>query len=229
MFRKEGVEILVSNPDVIKICTDKYLFHQFLVQNGFPTPTTFLPRQVVYSSMNYPLIVKPRFGSGSRSTFIVKNQGELEFFLNYVPEPIVQELLEGKEYTVDLLSDFAGNVITVVPRERISIFGGESFKGKTVKDYRIIDSAKKLAEKLGSIGHITIQCIVDGEVAKFIEVNPRFGGGATLGIAGGAFTPLLILKLLLGEKVEPMIGKFTEDLIMLRYTKDIFINEKKLK
>jgi len=225
-FRENGVEILVSDPDVIKICNDKYRFYQFLVQKGIPTPKTFLPSQVIYTTMEYPLIVKPRYGSGSKNTFKVKNQGELKFFLNYVPEPVVQEFIKGKEYTVDVLSDFDGKVVTVVPRERIETFGGESFKGKTVKDYGIIKHAKKLAEELGSIGHITIQCVVNEEAINFIEVNPRFGGGAALGIAAGANTPLLILKLILGEKIKPMIGEFTEDLIMLRYTKDIFLDGK---
>ena len=228
-FRKNGVEILVSDPDVIEICNDKYRFYQFLVQEGIPTPKTFLPDQVIYASMEYPLIVKPRYGSGSKNTFKVKDQSELKFFLDYVPESVVQEFVKGKEYTVDLLSDFDGNVVTVIPRERIETVGGESFKGKTVKDYRMITCAKELAERLGSIGHITIQCLVNEEVIKFIEVNPRFGGGATLGIAAGANTPLLILKLILGKKIKPMIGKFTEDLLMLRYTKDIFLNGKYLK
>lgn len=222
-FEKYGVKILVSEPEVIEVCNDKYRFYQFLAKNNIPTPKTFLPNQAFCSSMEYPLIIKPRYGSGGKDTFKVKNKKEIELFINYVSQPVIQEFVEGKEYTVDLLSDFDGKVLTVVPRERIETFGGESFKGRTVKDHRIIRHAKKLAERLGTIGHITIQCLANKEIIKFTEVNPRFGGGAALGIAAGANTPLLILKLVLGEKIKPMIGDFTEGLILLRYTKDIFL------
>jgi len=87
----------------------------------------------------------------------------------------------------------------------------------------MIEYAKNLAEKLGTIGHITIQCIKNDAGINFIEVNPRFGGGAILGIKSGANTPLLILRLIKGKRIEPQIGEFKENLIMLRYTKDLFI------
>jgi len=219
---------MISNPEVIKTCSDKYKFHQFLTRNNIPTPKTYLSSQVDLSSMHYPLLVKSRYGSGSKSVFKVENERELKFFINYVPNSVIQEFVEGREYTVDLFSDFNGKVLTAVPRERIEIFCGESYKGKTVKDVKIIEYAKNLAEKLGTIGHITIQCIKKDDQIKFIEVNPRFGGGADLGIIAGVNTPLLLLKLALNKRVEPQIGEFKENLIMLRYTKDLFISNKEL-
>lgn len=222
-FEKQGTHVMVSNPEVIEICNDKYRFYQFLTGNSIPTPKTYLPHQINFPSARYPLLVKSRYGSGSKSVFKVENEKELKFFINYVPNPVTQEFVNGKEYTVDLFSDFNGEVLTVVPRERIETFCGESYKGKTVKDNQIIEYAKNLAEKLGTIGHITIQCIKNDAGIKFIEVNPRFGGGAILGIKSGANTPLLILRLINGKRLEPQIGEFKDNFIMLRYTKDLFI------
>jgi len=222
-FEKKGIYVMVSNPEVIEICNDKYRFYQFLTKNNIPTPKTYLPNQLDFSSIHYPLVVKSRYGSGSKALFKVENAEELQFFVNYVPNPVIQEFANGNEYTVDLFSDFNGNVLTVVPRERIETFCGESYKGKTVKDTQIIEYAKNLAEKLETIGHITIQCIKNDNGIKFIEVNPRFGGGAILGIKSGANTPLLLIKLILGKRIEPQIGEFKDNFIMLRYTKDLFI------
>jgi len=222
-FEKQGIYVMVSNPEVIEICNDKYRFYQFLTKNNIPTPKTYLPNQLDFSSIHYPLVVKSRYGSGSKALFKVENAEELQFFVNYVPNPVIQEFANGNEYTVDLFSDFNGNVLTVVPRERIETFCGESYKGKTVKDTQIIEYAKNLAEKLETIGHITIQCIKNDNGIKFIEVNPRFGGGAILGIKSGANTPLLLIKLILGKRIEPQIGEFKDNFIMLRYTKDLFI------
>lgn len=222
-FEKQGTHVMVSNPEIIEICNDKYRFYQFLLKNNIPTPKTYFSEQIDFPSIHYPLFVKSRYGSGSKSIFKVENEEELKFFINYVPNSVIQEFANGKEYTIDLLTDFNGKVLTVVLRERIETFCGESYKGKTIKDIKIIEYAKNLAEKLGTIGHITIQCIKNEAGIKFIEVNPRFGGGAILGIKSGANTPLLILRLISGKRLEPQIGEFKENLIMLRYTKDLFI------
>lgn len=222
-FENKGVKIMISDQGTIGICNDKYKFYQFLTENNFSTPETYLPNQIDLSSIHYPLIIKSNLGSGGKNIFKVKNESELNFFLNYVPDPIVQEFIDGKEYTIDLFSDFDKNVLTVVPRERIETFCGESYKGRTVEDNEMIEIAKSLAEKLGTIGHITIQCIKNDGGMKFIEINPRFGGGANLGFASGANTPVILLKLLLGEEVKPSIGKYNKDLTMLRYTEDYII------
>lgn len=225
-FEEQGTHVMVSSPEVIEICNDKYRFYQFLIKNNIPTPEAYLSSQISFSSAHYPLLVKSRYGSGSKSVFKVENKEELKFFINHVPNPVMQEFVNGREYTVDLFSDFNGKVLTVVPRERIEMLCGESYKGKTVKDTQMIEYAKDLAEKLQTIGHITLQCIKNDNEIKFIEVNPRFGGGAILGIKAGANTPLLLFKVIRDERIEPQIGEFKENLIMLRYTKDLFILNK---
>lgn len=222
-FEKQGTHVMVSNPEIIEICNDKYRFYQFLTENNIPTPKTYISEQINFPFIHYPLLVKSRYGSGSKSVFKVKNEEELKFFINYVPNPIIQEFVNGKEYTIDLLTDFNGKILTVVPRERIETFCGESYKGETIKDIKMMQYAKNLAEKLGTIGHITIQCIKNDSGIKFLEVNPRFGGGAILGIKSGANTPLLMLRLINGKRLRSQIGEFKESLIMIRYTKDLFI------
>jgi carbamoyl-phosphate synthase large subunit len=144
--------------------------------------------------------------------------------LKQVPEAIIQEFIKAPEYTIDLFSDFSGKVISVIPRERIQTFGGESFVGKTVSSSVLFREAARLATKLGLIGHNTIQCFLENDAVKFIEVNPRFGGGAHLGFAAGAPTPLFLVKLLKGEILKPRIGKFKDNYLMLRYTEDMFFD-----
>ncbi len=222
-FKEHGIEIMVSDKKIIDICRDKYKFFQFLKVNNIPTPNTILPKQVNDSNMVYPVIIKSRRGSGSKDLFKAKNEKELKFFINYIDDPIIQNYIDGKEYTVDLFSNFQKKTLSVVVRERIEAFHGESYKGKTVKDMDIIRGAKNVAEKLGTIGHITLQFIKNDSVIKLIEINPRFGGGAALGIKAGSNTPLFLLQLISGEKIEPQIGNFKEDLLMLRYTDDLFI------
>jgi len=228
-FSKIGTVIVVPDIKVIEICSDKLKFVKFCKENNLPVPKTYTRGQIKKGLVKFPLFINDRFSKGSKSAFKVNSKDELNLYLKTLKNPIVQEYINAKEYTIDLFTDFKGNVISVVPRERIFTFGGESFIGKTYKNKKLIESAIDLAQKLGLTGHNTIQCFFDGKTVKFIEVNPRYGGGAYLGFAAGANTPLYLIQLIKGKKVKSKVGKFKDGLIMLRYTDDIFIKEKNLK
>lgn len=220
---KKGVQVMVSSPEVIKTCNDKYLFYRFLLENNIPTPATFLTDHCHSSSCQYPLILKPRYGSGGSGVVKINNEEELRFFIKRNPDSILQEFIDGREYSVDVFADFKGNIITVIPRERIETMCGESYKGRTVSDCQITKYAENITKKIKAIGHLTIQCIKNDKGTLFFEMNPRFGGGAMLGIKAGGNTPLFLVNLMLGETVQPQIGKHKVGLTMLRYTEDLLL------
>jgi carbamoyl-phosphate synthase large subunit len=225
-FSKIGVIVTVPDLKTIEICFDKLKFAEFCKKNNFPIPTVFTLKETKKRLIKFPLFLNDRFGKGSRSAFKVNNRSELELYLKIVKNPIVQEFIEAKEYTIDLFTDSNKNIISVVPRERIYTFGGESFIGKTNKNKILIESAIKLAQKLNLVFHNNIQCFFDGKNVKFIEVNPRYGGGSNLSFVAGANTPLYLIQLAKGKKVRSKIGKFKNNLILLRYTEDILIEQK---
>lgn len=225
-LRQMGVTVMVPKPEVVKICQDKRLFIAFCAQYGFLVPKTY---EAAIAVAEFPVFVKERFGKGSKKVFRVESTSELNSLLSRLKEPIIQQYVEVPEYTVDLFADFSGRVLSVVPRERIFIFGGESFIGGTCKNWDIIKEAQRLAQALGLVGHATIQCFWHEDRVKFIEVNPRYGGGANLAFAAGAFTPRMLVRLVLGKKVKPCIGEFEADYYMLRYTEDLFLSEQGMK
>ena len=55
---------------------------------------------------------------------------------SYVPDPVVQTFLTGPEFTIDVLCDFDGEPLSVVPRERVVIRAGVVDRGRTVRDPR---------------------------------------------------------------------------------------------
>ena len=153
----------------------------------------------------------------------VDSQQQLELLCRQINAPLVQEFLSCAEYTVDVFADFSGRVISAVPRERITVVGGEAVVSRTSKNPRLIDEATRLATALELIGHNTIQCFLDNDKVKFIEVNPRFGGAAHLGFAAGVPTPQFLVKLLKGEALTPNLGTFRDNYVMLRYGEDLFL------
>jgi carbamoyl-phosphate synthase large subunit len=226
-FESVGTLTMVSNSDTIQICQDKRLFIKFCRENGFAIPKSYESVDLT-ANLGFPLFVRPRQGKGGRQTICAYSREELEVVLKQIPDAIVQEFTDAPEYTIDLFADFSGRVISVVPRERIHIFGGESFISRTSKNPALMQEAIRLAAKLGLIGHNTIQCFLDDNIIKFIEVNPRFGGAAHLGFAAGAPTPLFLVKLLKGETLEPRVGQFKDNYFMLRYTDDMFLDKESL-
>ena len=226
-FESVGTRIMVSAPDAIRICQDKRLFIKFCQESGFAVPKSYSGVDLNVNLV-FPLFVKPRQGKGGWQTSCINSKEELEMVLEQMPDAVVQEFTDAPEYTIDLFANFSGDVISVVPRERIYVFGGESFISRTSKNLALIQEAIRLATKLQLIGHNTIQCFLDDSIIKFIEVNPRFGGAAHLGFAAGAPTPLFLVKLLKGETLEPRIGQFKDNYFMLRYADDLFLDEESL-
>ncbi len=218
-----NAKVLVSREEVIKICRDKYNTQDFFEKNGFKMPRLISKSDIQNKNYEFPLFIKPLNGSSSINAFKVNNEKELEFFLEYVPQPIVQEFIEGDEFTVDVFTDFNSNPITIVPRQRLATRSGEVSKGITKKDRDIIDEIKKIIDILKPIGHITIQCIKTKYGIKFIEINPRFGGGAPISIKAGANSPINLYKLLLGEELT-YNEEYEENLLALRYDEAVFLN-----
>ncbi|MBF0316727.1 MAG: ATP-grasp domain-containing protein [Nitrospirae bacterium] len=222
-FADRGVTVMVSSPLTIRTCQDKLLFHEFCVRHGFSIPRLY-GADAADMEVDYPLLAKPRIGKGSRGIFPINSRKEHRRVLEEMPDMLIQEFVRAQEYTIDLFADFNGRVISVVPRRRIVVLGGESFVGKTCNDPQLIEEAERLAVTLNLIGHNTLQCFLDGGYIKFIEVNPRFGGGAILGIAAGGNSPLFLVRLIKGLVVAPVIGEFRDNYYMLRYTQEMFIN-----
>lgn len=225
-FTSLGCQVLVSNPEVIDICQDKRKTFLFLMKNGFDTPDTMSVRSALSKrKLTWPCFLKPWDGYAGRGNAIVNNRKELSFFAKRIPNAICQEFIEGTEYTCDVYIDFDLNVRCVVPRKRIEVRTGEVSKGKVVKNTRIMKQAASLAEKLGAgPGVITLQLfLTSGAKIKFVEINPRFGGGAPLSIKAGANFPKWILKELSGKKPKIRFDGFEDKLIMLRYDSEVWL------
>ena len=133
-------------------------------------------------------------------------------------------MVSGEEYTIDAFIDFKGNILSVVPRIRIATRGGEVLKGQINLNKTIISDVTKMLKILKPIGHITIQGFLGNDnIFRYIEINPRFGGGAPMSISAGANTPKYLYQLLTNQKVE--VGKIKDKAIFARFDNSIMIEE----
>jgi carbamoyl-phosphate synthase large subunit len=167
-------------------------------------------------------MVKPRQGSGARSIHPAADRAEMEFFVRYVKEPVmVQRLMGGDEFSIDVLCDLDGRCLNAIPRTMLESRGGESIKGTVIADRELIELGRDVVEALEVRGPCTVQCFRDSELGIGItDVNTRFGGAFPAPMYAaleGRTYPELILRMANGETVEPHLGEFRDGVTFTRY------------
>lgn len=222
-FLATGVRVAVSSSHTGEVCNDKFLTAQFLSEHAIPCARTWMPEQLDIPKLTYPLFLKPRSGRGSVGAHPIGSERQLRFFLEEVRDPVVQEYLPGREFTIDVLADFSGRVISAVPRERLVIRSGVTDRGQTWNHPGMIQLAVRVAEALEIRGPANVQVKLEGDKATVFEVNPRFSGGIPLTIAAGADFPQWLIEMRCGRKIRPCLGRFTDGLIMACYESSLFL------
>ena len=226
--RAEGrLPAFVPDPDVAAATYDKYEAHLLLERLGLPSPPTVLPGEPVES---YPAIVKPRKGSGAESIHPARDAEQAEFFCRYVEKPVmVQKLMQGPEFSIDLLSDLQGRCLNAIPRTMIESRGGESIKGTVIEDRELVELGRDVVEALGVRGPCTVQVFRDRDIGLGItDVNTRFGGafpGPMYAALPGRTYPELIVRMAQGEPVEPHVGEFRAGLTFTRFYWQLELDE----
>ncbi len=213
-----GALVLLPDAEIVERLEDKYLAHLLFEERAIASPPTWLPNGVP-DDASFPLLVKARHGFGSRHIYRAADRAQLGFFLGYTPvDSIVQTCLAGEEFSVDVFCDLEGRCLNAIPRTMIESKGGESIKGMTIRDERLIELARDVAEKLRLVGPANIQCFREADGSHFLtDINTRFGGGFPLPLAAGGRYPELALALAAGERLEPRLGDFREDVVMTRF------------
>jgi len=223
----DALPAFVPSPEVARATFDKYEAHHLLLSHGLPSPPTVLPGE---EPASFPVMVKPRRGSGARSIHPAADREEMEFFIRYVKEPVmVQRLMGGPEFSIDLLCDLDGRCLNAIPRTMLESRGGESIKGTVIADPELIDLGRAVGEALGVRGPCTVQAFRDPEIGLGItDVNTRFGGAfpAPMYAAKPGHTyPELIVRMAAGERIEPHVGDFRAGMTFTRWYWQIELDE----
>jgi len=218
--------VLVPEPDTCDAMGDKWLAHRLFEARGIPSPRCWLPSEVPEDA-RYPLLVKVRVGFGSRHIYRADDRNELAFHLRTTPvDSFVQEQCRGEEFSIDVFCDLDGRCLNAIPRTMIQSKGGESIKGRSIKDWELIEHGCHVAETIGVRGPANVQCFrePDGSL-PVTDVNPRFGGGFPVPLAAGGRYPELALALARGERPDPTLGQFREGVLMTRFFSELCLVE----
>lgn len=199
LFEEMGTKVLISSPDIIKKCRDKRHTGELFEKAGLSYPVC--TDDIDTYKMRFPAFIKPLNGSSSVDAYRAETMQQLCELSKRVPDYIVQPFIEGDEYTIDIFCDFEGNPIYITPRKRLAVRAGEVLKTEIVQDTVMIDEALRLIDIIKPCGPLTVQLIREKSsgVDWYIEINPRFGGGAPLSIKAGADSARTLIELLSGK------------------------------
>jgi carbamoyl-phosphate synthase large subunit len=217
-------KVMVSKPDKVRICRDKRFTADYFQSVGLLSPRPVDDWQEYKEG--YPAFIKPKDGSSSILAYKVENENELKAYAEQVPDYIIQPFIDGTEYTVDIFCDFEGNPIFITPRIRLAVRAGEVLKTKIAQDEMIIEEMKKLVGDYKPCGQITVQMIREKSTGDdyYIEINPRFGGGAPLSIKAGADSAEALLRLVRGEEIGYMNGAAESGAVFSRFDQSVRIS-----
>ncbi|TZE82182.1 ATP-grasp domain-containing protein [Calorimonas adulescens] len=209
-----NTNVVISDEEVIEICIDKWKTYNFFCENDIPTPRTSLKNEFE--------LLKPRIGRGGCGIYHKNNLPENFNMKGYIS----QELVEGEEYTIDVLCDLKSNPIYIIPRKRIETESGVSTKGVTIYDEKIIEYVKLIISRLKPVGIINIQCFKNGDDINFIEINPRIAGGISLSFASSDNWFKAIECFYYNKEYVPK--KVIYNNYMFRFYEDLIIHESNL-
>ena len=228
-FEEIGVKMIVSDPDVIEICFDKYKTAQWVESIGLIAPKTYVrlddaKNAITSGEISFPLFMKPRWGSGSIGLETVDDLGELDIYYSLLAKKIkksilatasvgdeyimIQEKLTGSEFGLDVMNDLSGKNVGVSVKQKLAMRAGETDKAITLNLPEIRKIGEVIGENLRHIGNLDVDVMqrANGDYC-ILELNPRFGGGFPFSYEAGVNLPKAILTWLKGDGIDASILK----------------------
>jgi len=217
-FIQKEIVPVVSDPSVVDLCFDKWKTFDFFNRIGIQTPQTYksfdeATAAIRSGRLRFPLVVKPRWGSGSIAIEFAHDNEELNLVYpltvlkvkrsilhrassRQIDESVlIQEKIDGLEFGLDVMNDLAGNYVATITKQKLAMRAGETDKAVTVTNR----SLQKIGETLGtSLRHVAnLDCDVfekeNTGTYYALDLNPRFGGGYPFSHMAGVDLPAAIL------------------------------------
>ena len=229
-FNEVGVKVIGSSYELCEMSLDKNRMFQWLTTHKYNCARSYVDKKKFFSDVEkgeitYPVFVKPVKGSASISISKVYDKDTVEVLFGHEDGLMIQEFLDGQEIGADVYIDMlSGEVVSIFTKKKLKMRAGETDKAVSFQDKKLFDLIEKFAKEAGYRGQIDIDIFdINGEY-YISEVNPRFGGGYPHAYESGANHMKMIINNLEGKENCSEIGKYRNDVYMMKYN-EVMIKE----
>ncbi len=180
----------------------------------------------LHHEFTYPMVIKGKYYDAS----IANNADQAVNYFNKISSKwglpiIVQQFVSGDEYNVTGLGDGEGNMIAAIPmRKQYITDKGKAWGGISIDDKEMLNMTKKFIANTKWRGGFELELMKSSDGKYYLlEINPRMPAWIYLSVGCGQNIPEGIVKLAMGEKMEPFtdykIGK-----MFIRYAWDMIVD-----
>ena len=235
VLAKYGVELIGAKARAIKMAEDRKEFGDAMKRIGLKCPegkiaTTWDEAIEIADFTGYPAIIRPAFTLGGSGGGIAYNREEYENIVRggLAASPVSQVLIERsllgwKEFELEVMRDYADNVVIVCSIENIDPMGVHTGDSITVapamtltdREYQVMrDAACAVIREIGvEAGGCNIQFAVNprnGDMVV-IEMNPRVSRSSALASKATGFPIAKIgTKLAVGYRLDEIQNDITK-------------------
>lgn len=243
-FKEMGIDVIVSDPEVIDICNDKWKTYQFLIQHNIKTPKTYISFAEAVTALNnteleYPVIIKPRWGMGSIGIYKADNFEELQVLYKKVRNEIessylkfessadidqailIQQCITSDEYGIEVVNDLQKNYVTTFCKKKLAMRSGETDQAITIENSKLSSIGQSLSSALGHIAMLDSDCLEINGDFYVLELNARFGGQYPFSHLAGANIPKQIVDWCLGLKTNHEFTSITANTLSSKDIKPV--------
>jgi carbamoyl-phosphate synthase large subunit len=207
---------------------DKMKLFEFGEKNGFLVPEDkiiheFRELKKLEDEFEYPIVVKGKFYDAVvANNFDQVEKAFIKIQAKWGLPIILQEFIKGTEINIAALGDGKGNAISIIPMRKMYITDkGKAWAGITLEDEKLVELARKFVEKTQWRGGCELEVMLTDDSKPYImEVNPRFPAWIYLTAAAGQNQPASLVKMAMGEVVQPFTTYETGK-IFIRYAWDL--------
>lgn len=247
LFEKENIRVIVSDKNVIDIAFDKFKTHQFLEEIGLNSPKTHInlesaKQAITANELNFPVIVKPRWGSASIGLDIAETIEELELMyklqkiklsksilstasnVDFDNAILIQEVLKGDEYGLDIVNDFNKNHYGTFARKKLKMRSGETDKAMSVINPEFHKIGEIIGNNLQHIGNADCDVFLVNNKPYVLEINPRFGGGYPFSHEAGVNITKMYIEWLKGNTSIETLNDYKENIVFSKCDRMLRVN-----
>ncbi|MDI9551201.1 MAG: ATP-grasp domain-containing protein [Bacteroidales bacterium] len=177
-------------------------------------------------TMDYPLVIKGRY----YDAYVASNYEQAcSYFYKIVAKwgypVIVQEFVTGIEVNVTAIGDGKGTCIGAVPMRKLYITDkGKAWSGISLEDDKLMEISRRVIEKSRWRGGCELEFIKTKKDEYYLlEMNPRFPAWVYLANGCGQNHPEALVKMALGETVEPF-ESYKSGKMFIRYSYDMIVD-----